>query len=150
VLITNEFHKFCWSTITGTSDDGKALYGSKSIHILIMSKTRGVHGQYDMKGWCGTRPGPSRPKVGPTGPTSLADRPGPGVFPKTFFTMCQSKSVRGVSNVGKAVEWLNVAAQPDKWVSHHQSSAREPPYSSYKYPGAPPGRKCEKVRFSPL
>jgi hypothetical protein len=44
VLITNEFHEFCSSTIKGTSDDEKAPYGQKSIHILIMSKTRGVLG----------------------------------------------------------------------------------------------------------
>jgi hypothetical protein len=53
--------------------------------------------------------------------------------------------------VGKAVEQLNVAARPsfmvdrpDKWASHAQFSARGPPYSSYKYPGTPPGRKCEE------
>jgi hypothetical protein len=53
--------------------------------------------------------------------------------------------------VGKAVERLNVAARPnfmadrpDKWASRAQSSARAPPYSSYKYPGAPLGRKCEE------
>jgi hypothetical protein len=151
VLITNEFHKFCWSTITGTSEDGKAPYGPKSIHFLIMSKTSSVHGQYDTKGRRGTRPRPSQPKVGPTGPTPLAAPPSPGVFPKTIFTTCQSKSVRGVSNVGKAVERLNVAARPsflagqhDKWSSPAQSSDRALPYSSYKYPGAPPSRKCEE------
>jgi hypothetical protein len=116
-----------------------------------MSKTKDVHGQYDTKGRRGTRPGPSRPKVGPASPTSLADRPGPGVFPKTIFTTCQSKSVRGVSNVGKAVEQLNLTARPsfmagwpNKWASHAQSSARAPSYSSYKYRGAPPDRKCEE------
>jgi hypothetical protein len=53
--------------------------------------------------------------------------------------------------VGKVVEQLNVAAQPsfmagrpDKWASHIQSSARAPAYSSYKFPGAPPSRKCEE------
>jgi hypothetical protein len=30
--------------------------------------------------------------------------------------------------------------------SHAQSSARAPPYSSYKYHGAPLGRKCEESR----
>jgi hypothetical protein len=51
----------------------------------------------------------------------------------------------------KIVQGGNLAAQPscmvgrpDKWASHTQSSARAPPYSSYKYHGAPPGRKCEK------
>jgi hypothetical protein len=49
VVLSHDFHEFCWFTIIGTSDDGKAPYGPKSIHILIMSKTRGVHEQYDMK-----------------------------------------------------------------------------------------------------
>jgi hypothetical protein len=116
-----------------------------------MSKTRGAHGQYDMKGRRGTSPGPSWPTVGPAGPTPLAGRPGPGVFIKTIFTTCQSKLVRGVTNVENVVEQLNVAAWPsfmagwpDKWASHVQSLVRVPPYSSYKYPGAPPGRKCEE------
>jgi hypothetical protein len=53
--------------------------------------------------------------------------------------------------VGKAVERLNLAARPsckasrpDKWASHTQSLARAQPYSSYKYPHAPPGRECEE------
>jgi hypothetical protein len=41
---------------------------------------------------------------GASRPPPLADRPGPVAFPKIVFTMCQSKSVRGVSNMGKAVE----------------------------------------------
>jgi hypothetical protein len=57
--------------------------------------------------------------------------------------MCQSKSVRGVSNVGKAVEQLNVVVRPDKWASRAQSSTRAASYS-YKYLGAPPGKKCEE------
>jgi hypothetical protein len=151
VLITNEFHEFCWSTITGTSNERKVPYGLKSIHILIMSKTRGVHRQYDTKGQCGTRPGSGQPKVGPVGPTPLAGLPGPGIFPKTIFTRCQNKLLRGVSNVEKVMEWLNVATrpsfmagQPDNWASRTQSFAGAPPYSSYKYPGAPLGRKCEE------
>jgi hypothetical protein len=125
-------------------------------YILIMSKTRGLYGQYDMKGRRGTRPGPSWPKVGLTGHTPLARGPGPGVFPKTIFTMCQCKSVRGVSNLGKVVEQLNVAARPsfmavwhDKWASCAQSSTRAPPYSSYKYLSAPLGRKCEESEVLP-
>jgi hypothetical protein len=85
-----------------------------------------------------------------------AGRPGPGVFPKTIFTMCQSKSVRGVPNVGKAVEQLNVAVRLSfmagrlvKWASHAQSSARALPYSSYKYTSAPPGRKCQQSEAEP-
>jgi hypothetical protein len=116
-----------------------------------MSKTRGVHRQYDTKGQRGTRPGPSQSKVEPVGHTPLADRPGPGVFQKTIFTTCQSKSISRVSNVKKVVERLNVAARPifmtiwpDKWASRAQSLTRAPPYSAYKYPGAPPGRNCEE------
>jgi hypothetical protein len=67
VLITNEFHEFCSFTISGTSNDGKASYRSKSIHMFIMSKTRGSHWQYDTRGWCGTKPGPSRATVRPAG-----------------------------------------------------------------------------------
>jgi hypothetical protein len=43
VLITNEFYEFCWYTILGTSDDGKAPYVPKSIHIFIISKIRHSH-----------------------------------------------------------------------------------------------------------
>jgi hypothetical protein len=68
VPITNEFHEFCWFTISGTSDDGKASYGPKFIHIFIRSKTRSSHQQYDMRGWCGTKPGPSQAKVWLAGP----------------------------------------------------------------------------------
>jgi hypothetical protein len=40
VPITKEFHEFYWSNISGTSDDEKASYGPKSIHIFLMFKTR--------------------------------------------------------------------------------------------------------------
>jgi hypothetical protein len=46
--------------------------------------------------------------------------------------------------VGKAVEQLNVAVRPDKWASRAQSSTRAASYSSYKYLGAPPGKKCDE------
>jgi hypothetical protein len=37
-----------------------------------------------------------------------------------------------------------MADRPDKRTSHTQSSAKAPSYSSYKYPSAPPSRKCEE------
>jgi hypothetical protein len=43
VFITNEFHEFYWSTISGTSDDGKTSYRPKSMHLFIMSKIRYSH-----------------------------------------------------------------------------------------------------------
>jgi hypothetical protein len=64
VLITNEFHKFCWSTILGISDDGKASYVPKSMHIFNMSKIRHSHKKYDTRGWCGTKFEPNWVKVG--------------------------------------------------------------------------------------
>jgi hypothetical protein len=67
VLITNEFHKFCWSIISRTSDDRKASYGPKSTHIFIMPETRGSHRQYDTRGRCCTNPEPSQAKVEPAG-----------------------------------------------------------------------------------
>jgi hypothetical protein len=42
-----------------------------------------------------------------------------------------------------------MAGRPDKWASRAQSSARALPYSSYKYHGAPPGRKCEESEVEP-
>jgi hypothetical protein len=48
----------------------------------------------------------------------VAGRPRVGRFPKTIFSTCQSKSVRGVSTVGKAVERLNLAARPSCMVGH--------------------------------
>jgi hypothetical protein len=42
----------------------------------------------------------------------------------------------------KVVQGGNLAGRPDKWASCAQSSTRAPPYSSYKYYGAPLGRKC--------
>jgi hypothetical protein len=38
-----------------------------------------------------------------------------------------------------------MADRPNKWASRAQSSARAPPYCSYKYHGAPPGRNCEET-----
>jgi hypothetical protein len=56
--------------------------------------------------------------------------------------MCPSKSVRGVSNVGKAVERLNLptqpscmAGRPDKFASRAQSSAcLTPPINTPVHP----------------
>jgi hypothetical protein len=81
----------------------------------------------------------------------MADWPRVGRFPKPIFTTCQSELVRGVSNVGKAVQGGNLATrasfmvgQPIKWARCDQSLATVPPYFSYKYHGAPPSRKCEE------
>jgi hypothetical protein len=38
-----------------------------------------------------------------------------------------------------------MAGRPDKWASRTQSLARAAPYLSYKYHGAPPGRRCEEL-----
>jgi hypothetical protein len=43
---------------------------------------------------------------------TLSCRPCVGTFPKTVFTMCQSKLVIGVSNVRKVVQGGNMATQP--------------------------------------
>jgi hypothetical protein len=93
--------------------------------------------------------------VGPAGHTPLAGRPGPGVFPKIVLIMCQSQSVRGVSNVRKAVEQLIVAARPsfmagwpDKWASRVRPEHRlTPPINT---PVLPLTESVKKVRFNPL
>jgi hypothetical protein len=98
VFITNEFHEFCWSTFSGISDDGKALYGPKSMHIFNMSKIRHSHREYDTRGWCGIKSGPNRAKMEPTGPTSLVGRPGVGAFSNSSFPTCQGRSMHMLSN----------------------------------------------------
>jgi hypothetical protein len=87
----------------------KASYGPKSIHIFIMSKSKGHHKQYDMRGQRGQ---------------SGAGRPRFGVFSKSTFTTCQAKSARRESKVGKTVQQQNLATRPtksagrpDKWAS---------------------------------
>jgi hypothetical protein len=97
VLITNEFHEFYWSTISGTSDDGKASYGPKSMHIFNMLKIRHSHREYYTRGWCGTKLGPNRAKVGPVGPTSLVGQPGVGAFSNFALPTYQGRSVPGTS-----------------------------------------------------
>jgi hypothetical protein len=94
VLITNEFHEFCSFTFSGTSDDEKASYGPKSLHIFIMSKIGHSHRQCGTKRRCGTKPVPNRAKGWPAGHTSLASRPGFGVFSKSIFNTCQLKLAR--------------------------------------------------------
>jgi hypothetical protein len=75
----------------------KASYGPKSIHIFIMSKSKGHHKQYHMRGQRGQ---------------SGAGRPRFGVFSKSAFTTCQSKSARRESKVGKMVQQQNLATRP--------------------------------------
>jgi hypothetical protein len=109
---TNEFHEFCWSTISGTTDDGKAPYGPKSMHIFIMSKIRHSHRQYDTRKWHGIKHRLNRAKVWSASHITLASRPRVDTFPKPIFTTCQGESVRGVSNLGMAVQGGNLATRP--------------------------------------
>jgi hypothetical protein len=148
VPVTNDFHEFCWSTISGTLDDRKTPHGTKFMHIFIMYKIRHIHIQYDTRKWRGIKHRLNRAKVWPAGHITLADRPCVGTFPKIVFTTCQSKSVGGVSNVGNIVQGGNLVARPScmasrlvKWAPCAQSSATTPPYSSYKYQGAPSRQK---------
>jgi hypothetical protein len=67
-----------------------------------------------------------------------------------FVYVSSSGGAQGIQ-CPEAVKGGNLAARPscmdgrpDKWASRAQSSATVPPYSSYKYYGAPPGRKCEE------
>jgi hypothetical protein len=68
----------------------------------------------------------------------------------SFVYLSSRDSAQGIQ-CPKVVQGGNLAARPsfmadrlDKWASRAQYSARAPPYSSYKYHGAPPGRKCEE------
>jgi hypothetical protein len=67
-----------------------------------------------------------------------------------FVYMSRRGSVQGIQ-CPKAVQGGNLASwpscmadRPAKWASRAQSLARAPPYSSYKYHGAPPSRNYEE------
>jgi hypothetical protein len=68
----------------------------------------------------------NRAKVGPTGPTSLADRLGVGAFSNSALPMCQGRSVHAVSNAqircGHEI-WL--PSQPS-WLGSLTSGLPEP------------------------
>jgi hypothetical protein len=98
VTITNEFHEFCWSTISGSSDDRKAPYGWESMHIFIMSKIRHSYRQYDMRKWCGTKHGLNRAKVWLAGHITLATRPCVGAIRKTILSTCPVEVTLKVPN----------------------------------------------------
>jgi hypothetical protein len=124
--MTNEFHEFCWSTISGTSDDEKALYGSKSMHIFNMSKIRNSHREYDTRGWCGTKPGPNWAKVGLAGPTSLVNRPGVGAFSNSAFPTYQGRSVHGASNAQSRFGQVSWPPSHPSWLTGLTSWPPEP------------------------
>jgi hypothetical protein len=94
----------------------------------------------------------NRAKVWPACHITLTGRPWVGASPKTILSTCPAEVVLMVSNAQRLckeetwppdqVAWP--VGQPDKWTSREQSSARAPPYSSFKYHNAPPGRKCEE------
>jgi hypothetical protein len=52
---------------------------------------------------------------------------------------------KGVQGGNLATRPTCMAGRPNKWSSHAQSLATTPPYS-YKYHGAPLGRKCEESK----
>jgi hypothetical protein len=69
---------------------------------------------------------------------------------KKCFVYVSSKGGAQGIQCPKVVQGENMAARPssmvgwpDKWASHAQSSAIAPPYSSYKFHGAP-SKKCEE------
>jgi hypothetical protein len=145
VLITNEFHEFCWSTISGTSDDRKASYRSKSMHIFNMSKIRCSHREYDTRGWCGTKPKPNRAKVGPAGWLGV------GAFSNSSLLTCQGRSVHGVSNAQSRCGHETWPPSHPSWPTSLTSGPPEPHFlpkhwlnPQYKYPRTPPSRKCEE------
>jgi hypothetical protein len=153
VLITNEFHEFCRFTISGTSDDGKTSYGLKSMHIIIVSKIRHSHRQ--VRGWHGTMSGPNRAKVGLAGPTSLAGRPGFGIFFENHFIHV-SREVGGVgqwrpkSVKAEKVDWLATCTAGRPSAPNRLKLMVEILLTFYKYPHpiSPRHRSVKKVRFS--
>jgi hypothetical protein len=151
VFISNEFHEFCWSTISGTSDDGKAPYESKSMYIFIMSKIRHSHKQYDMRKWCGTKHGLNRATVWPTGHIILASRPCVRAFPETVLSTCPEEVVLKISNAQrwcKEETWLpGQVAWPAGLTSGPHAPNLQPEHylnPPINTPVLPPGRRCEE------
>jgi hypothetical protein len=156
VLITNEFHEFCWSTISGISDDGKAPYGPKYMHIFIMTKIRHSHRKYDTRKWCATKHGLNRAKVWSAGHITLAGRACVVLFPKTVMSTCPAEVVLKVSNAQKQckeetwplgqVAWPTGLTSgphtPNLWPEHRLT----PPINTMVLPSA---ESVKKVRFSP-
>jgi hypothetical protein len=116
------------------------------MHIFIISKIRHSYRKYDMRKRCGKNHGLNQAKVWPAGRSAMFWR-----ISKHHFVYASSRgSAQGIQ-CPKVVQGGNLAARlscmaarPNKWASHAQSSARAPPYSSYKYHGAPPGKWCEE------
>jgi hypothetical protein len=128
-LITNELHELCWSTILGTSDDEKASYGPKSKHIFNMSKIRHSNKEYDTRGWCGTKAGPNREKLGwPAPPPSLADQlSAPFQIPlcqRVKEGRCMEYPMPKVGAAMKLGRPTNLAGRPDKWAPLSPTSAK--------------------------
>jgi hypothetical protein len=156
MLITNRFHEFCWSTISGTSDDGKAPYEPKSMHIFIIFKIRHSHRQYDMWKWHGTKHGLNWAKVWPVGDITLADRPCVGAFTKNILSMCPVEAMLKVPNAQRRcreetwpssqVAWLAYLTSgphmPNLWLEDHLNP-------SINTPVLPLVESMKRLRFSP-
>jgi hypothetical protein len=70
---------------------------------------------------------------------------------KNHFVYVSSRCDAQGTQCPKVVQGGNLATWPscmagwqDKWASRTQSSARAPPFSSFKYHGAPLGRSCDE------
>jgi hypothetical protein len=77
------------------------------------------------------------------------------IFKNHFVYVSSRGGAQGIQ-CPKTVQRGNLSAQPscmagrpDKWASHTQSSARVPPYSSYKYHHAPLAESVKRVVTPP-
>jgi hypothetical protein len=147
---------FCWSTISITSDDGKAPYEPKSMHIFIMSKIMHSHKKYDMRKWCGTKHRLNWAKVWPVDHISLAGQPCAHKFSKTFLSTCPEEAVLKVSNaqrrckeetwpLGQVAWTADLTSEPhtpNLWPEHRLTP-------SINTTVLPLIESMKKVRFSP-
>jgi hypothetical protein len=155
VLITNEFHGFCWSTILGTSDDRKVSNRLKSMHIFNMSKIWHSHREYDTSGWYSTKLRPNWTKVGTTGPTSLAGRPAVGTFSNSALSTCQGRLVHGASNAQSRCGLETWPPSHPSWPADLTSGPLEPHFQPKHQLSPPintsillPAKGVNKVWFS--
>jgi hypothetical protein len=155
VLITNEFHEFCSSTISGTSNDEKAPYGSKSMYIFIMSKISHSHRKYDTRKWYGIKHGLNRAKVWPTGHITSVGHSCVGGFLKIVLSTCLAEAVLKVSNAQRRCKEETWSPGQVAWLvgltsgSHTPNLRPEHRLTPINITVLPLAESVKKVRFSP-
>jgi hypothetical protein len=157
VLITNEFHEFCWFTILGTSDDRKPSYGPKSIISSLCPKPRVVTNNMTRVDNVTQSPGPAEPQWGQPAPPPWSAGQGLASFqnpPSARVNLSQQEGHQMWER------WCCHKAWPlgqVKWSAGLISGPLEPKLGPRHQLNPPintllllPAKSVKKVRFGPL